>query len=128
MMFQGCKEDVLAPCEALLMGWRPENKEQMPAIGAKIFSVLEAQLPESGWVNGLPFPTVADLVCLNVTKGVIPIQAGLVRRGVSTPRPLRCAARTSRVAADNPELNRSSPTLRGPPAASTGPPPASSPS
>ena len=54
MMFQGCKEDVLAPCEALLMGWRPENKEKMPSIGDKIFSVLEAQIPESGWVNGLP--------------------------------------------------------------------------
>ena len=38
--------------------------------------------PTTAWLLPSPqFPTVADLVCLNVTKGMIPIQAGLTTGG-----------------------------------------------
>ena len=41
----------------------------------KWLTVLEAKIPTEGFINGLPFPTVADLAVYNICTGYIPFGA-----------------------------------------------------
>lgn len=49
--------------------------EDIAVLGDKWFPVIESRLPAEGFINGLVFPTVADLAVLNIARGFIPFGA-----------------------------------------------------
>lgn len=51
------------------------NKDEILAIIDKFFIVLEGILPDDGFVNGLDFPTVADLAVVNAVEAYMPFGA-----------------------------------------------------
>eukprot|EP00566_Odontella_aurita_P023589 CAMPEP_0113544146 /NCGR_PEP_ID=MMETSP0015_2-20120614/10550_1 /TAXON_ID=2838 /ORGANISM="Odontella" /LENGTH=205 /DNA_ID=CAMNT_0000444381 /DNA_START=103 /DNA_END=720 /DNA_ORIENTATION=- /assembly_acc=CAM_ASM_000160 len=52
-----------------------KDKEKIQANADKYFPVLEEILPEDGFVNGLDYPTVADLAILNICEAYMPFKA-----------------------------------------------------
>mmetsp|Transcript_29467 Transcript_29467/g.62553 ORF Transcript_29467/g.62553 Transcript_29467/m.62553 type:complete len:206 (+) Transcript_29467:39-656(+) len=67
------KETILgALCKPLFGG---KDKEGIQAVVDKFYPVLEGLLPESGFVNGLDYPTVADLAILNICEAYMPFGA-----------------------------------------------------
>merc|ERR1712008_301641 len=52
------------------------------------FPLMEASIPAEGFINGMGFPTVADLVVLNIKTGYMPFGAAMPRSS-STPRSRR---------------------------------------
>merc|ERR1712008_143886 len=90
------KETYCAALSPLLFG--DKNKEDIRAVIEKYFPVLEEILPESGFVNGLDYPTVADLAVLNICEGYIMYGAaykyGEVDLGKEFPKLLAHSDRT----------------------------------
>ena len=81
--FQFCqlKESyIMAFGMPLFVGMTPEErasgfgsqKETFMPLYEKHFSVLEGILPETGFVNGLDYPTPADLAIVNICEGYMP--------------------------------------------------------
>lgn len=72
------KEDALAGTAKVL--FNPELKakaaEELPPHFNKWYPVFESLLPDDGFINGLPYPTAADLAVLNVCRGFMPFGAG----------------------------------------------------
>ena len=50
-------------------------------------TVFETSLPADSFINGLEFPTVADLACFNITTGYMPFGAALKFAGYDTAFP-----------------------------------------
>lgn len=73
-MFAAIKEDLMQGGAPYLFG-KPNGPEELPPILNKIFTLVEDQCPESGYVNGLDFPTKADLTVVNLVKGFMPYAA-----------------------------------------------------
>eukprot|EP00533_Pseudo-nitzschia_delicatissima_P012435 CAMPEP_0197274532 /NCGR_PEP_ID=MMETSP1432-20130617/12814_1 /TAXON_ID=44447 /ORGANISM="Pseudo-nitzschia delicatissima, Strain UNC1205" /LENGTH=214 /DNA_ID=CAMNT_0042740337 /DNA_START=50 /DNA_END=694 /DNA_ORIENTATION=+ len=51
------------------------KKDEILEVIDKYFSVLEGILPDDGFINGLDFPTPADLAVLNVVEAYMPFGA-----------------------------------------------------
>ena len=75
MMFAQIKADINASTESLL--FKKIGPDELKPIAEKWYGVLEKLLPEEGFINGLSFPTVADLAVLVIAKGCMPFQAAL---------------------------------------------------
>lgn len=74
-MFGQIKADINGSTESLL--FKKIQPEDLPPIAEKWYGVIEGLLPDTGFVNGLAFPTVADLAVLVIAKGCMPFQAAL---------------------------------------------------
>lgn len=81
MMFSLIKEDTLQPCEKLL--FKKISAEDLAAVMPKQYGTIEDLLPDSGFVNGLDHPTVADLAVVVVSTGCMPFQAACTMAGVA---------------------------------------------
>lgn len=66
-MYAGIKEDMLAGCANAI--FRTKIAEDVTKVLDKWFGLMEASFPTEGFLNGLAFPTVADLAVLNTTTG-----------------------------------------------------------
>jgi glutathione S-transferase len=77
MMFCSIKEDVLAGCAKAIFANKDKSNcpTDVPTHCDKWFAVVESLCPASGFVNGKPFPTAADLAVLNMTTGYMPFGA-----------------------------------------------------
>ena len=74
-VFANIKEDVQQATPKFLFG--PDDvkatvKEAAPPIFKKAYDIAEGLCPESGFVNGLDWPTKADLAILNMARGATP--------------------------------------------------------
>jgi len=84
LMFQEIRSDINAATESLL--FKKIEAEALPPIMEKSYAMVEGLLPESGFINGLDFPTPADLAVLVITKGCMPFRAAPHLAGC-TPTP-----------------------------------------
>ena len=75
VMFSQIKADINAATESLL--FKKIGPEELTPIAEKFYNVLESLIPEEGYINGLDYPTVADLAVLVIAKGCMPFQAAL---------------------------------------------------
>jgi len=71
--FASLKESCLMAFGTPLLSGK--DTEKIQAAADKWFPVLEGILPESGFVNGLDYPTVADLAILNICEAYMPFKA-----------------------------------------------------
>jgi len=79
---------------------KAEGVEDITALGDKWFPIIEGRLPAEGFINGLAFPTVADLAMLNVARGFMPFGAAYLLGGYNVcARFPKFAAHVNRVAA-----------------------------
>eukprot|EP00547_Thalassionema_nitzschioides_P007595 CAMPEP_0194207228 /NCGR_PEP_ID=MMETSP0156-20130528/6032_1 /TAXON_ID=33649 /ORGANISM="Thalassionema nitzschioides, Strain L26-B" /LENGTH=205 /DNA_ID=CAMNT_0038933941 /DNA_START=55 /DNA_END=672 /DNA_ORIENTATION=- len=69
------KETCLGAVAKPLFGGK--DKEGIQAAWKKFLPVVEGILPKEGFVNGLDFPTVADLAIVNITMAYMPFGASL---------------------------------------------------
>jgi len=101
--FQMCciKEDALSGIASLVFNPAMKEKlaEEIPKVANKWYPVIEKMIPEDGFFNGLPYPTAADLVVLNICRGFMPFGAGAKMAGVDLtaayPKMLAHAARVA---------------------------------
>ena len=77
VMFSQIKADINAATENLL--FKKIVPEELTPIVEKFYTALESLIPDEGgrYINGLDFPTVADLAVLVIAKGCMPFQAAL---------------------------------------------------
>ncbi len=81
VQFCQLKETYLGSFAKPLFGMSAEDrasgakKDEVLAVIDKFFSVLEGILPDDGFINGLEFPTPADLAVLNVVEAYMPFGA-----------------------------------------------------
>jgi len=80
-MFMSIKEDVVAGCAKIIFGDRSLAPAETPKVVDKWFTVIEGLVPEKGFVNGLEFPTVADLAVLNIARGYMPFGSAYKHSG-----------------------------------------------
>lgn len=77
-MFCKFKEEMVAgytAIDAIILAGEAQKAAEMDDIadlGDKWFPVIEGRLPADGFINGLDFPTAADLAVLNIATGFIP--------------------------------------------------------
>lgn len=72
------KEDIVAGLVGVLFGpKKAEAPVHLAPVLDKWFPVLESLLPNEGFVNGMPYPTAADLVVLNICEGFMPFGAAI---------------------------------------------------
>jgi hypothetical protein len=79
------KEDLLALVAGPLFGGADKEKmesEVNPKVEEKL-ALLEGILPAEGYVNGLPFPTLADFAIYNMYAGYMPFGA-FIKKGGNT--------------------------------------------
>ena len=74
LMFGQIKADLNAATESLL--FKKIKPEELPPIVEKWYGIIEGLLPETGFINGLATPTMADLAVLVIAQGCMPFQAG----------------------------------------------------
>jgi len=66
-MYAAIKEDMLAGCAKVI--FTTKNKDDVVTLLDKWFSLMESNFSADGFINGLAFPTVADLAVLNIVTG-----------------------------------------------------------
>ena len=67
-MYAGIKEEMLSNCAKALFTTK-NGEDVTKLLDDRWFPLLEASIPAEGFINGLAFPTVADLVVLNIKTG-----------------------------------------------------------
>lgn len=108
-MFCRIKEDAYKGLSDLMMGLTTDimsNEREMAIILANIgkvgdewFTLVEEKLPVEGFVQGLRFPTVADLAVLNMQKAFMPFGAMCTIGGYDTSAKFpKFAAHVARIA------------------------------
>uniref|UniRef100_A0A7S0FZK3 Glutathione S-transferase n=1 Tax=Pyrodinium bahamense TaxID=73915 RepID=A0A7S0FZK3_9DINO len=79
MQYAGIKEEVLLNCAKAIFTTRKADPakatEDIVALLDKWMAIFEDKVPEEGFMQGLGFPTVADLALLNITTGYMPFGA-----------------------------------------------------
>lgn len=80
LMFMLTKADINAQTESLL--FEKITPDDLVPMMDKALPMIEGLLPDSGYVNGLAFPTVADLAVMVITTGCMPFQAAMTVAGV----------------------------------------------
>lgn len=78
-MFQLIKSDINGATESLL--FKKIEAEDLPPVMEKWYGIIEGLLPASGFINGLEYPTPADLAVLVIAKGCMPFQAAPTMAG-----------------------------------------------
>eukprot|EP00956_Cyclotella_meneghiniana_P044775 scaffold335539_cov79-Cyclotella_meneghiniana.AAC.1 len=63
-----------------------KDKDGIQAVAKKYFPIIEGILPASGFVNGLDYPTVADLAVVVICEEYMPIGAALKHGEVDLAR------------------------------------------
>eukprot|EP00932_Pfiesteria_piscicida_P001279 SRR837773.11247.p1 GENE.SRR837773.11247~~SRR837773.11247.p1 ORF type:complete len:159 (+),score=54.86 SRR837773.11247:33-479(+) len=97
-MYAGIKEDVLAGCvQHIFSGDRETAKVEIPKLFDRFLQILEDKVPETGFVQGLDYPTVADLAVLNTVTGFMPFGAAAVLAGYDLGKWKKVAALAQRV-------------------------------
>lgn len=74
-MFAWTKDEVIAALNKIVLGGLSNDlnsSKHIEQIFDRFLGSLEELVPTSGYVNGLSFPTVADLVLLNITEARVP--------------------------------------------------------
>jgi hypothetical protein len=71
--FCSIKESCLGLFAKHLFG--DKDKDAIQAVANKYFPIIEGILPDSGFVNRLDYPTVADLAIVNICEGYMPFGA-----------------------------------------------------
>ena len=79
LMFALTKADINSQAESLL--FQKITKEDLVPMMDKTLPMIEGLLPDSGFINGLSFPTVADLAVMVVAQGCMPFQAAMTMAG-----------------------------------------------
>jgi len=97
MQFACIKEDVIAGFAKILFS--DKNPESIKEVMAKWFPLIEGILPESGFVNGLEFPTMADLSLVILADGYMPFGAAYKIAGEDTTQYAKFTAHVERVKA-----------------------------
>lgn len=75
-MFAATKEDIVVGCAKVLFGneeAKAQAKKSIPAVLDKFLDPIEKMLPASGFTNGMPYPTTADLALLNIVECEVPV-------------------------------------------------------
>lgn len=67
-MYAGIKEEMLSNCAKALFTTK-NGEDVTKLLDDRWFPLMEASIPAEGFINGLAFPTVADLAVLNITTG-----------------------------------------------------------
>ena len=67
-MYAGIKEEMLSGCAKALFTTK-KGEDVTKLLDERWLPLMEASIPAEGFINGLAFPTVADLAVLNVTTG-----------------------------------------------------------
>lgn len=79
MMFMNIKEEILANCAKAIFTTQKTSKDtaigDINALFDKWFGIFEEKIPNEGYIQGLEYPTPADLAVLNVTIGFMPFGA-----------------------------------------------------
>ena len=79
--FCSIKETCLGSFAKHLFG--DKDKDAIQAVANKYFPIIEGILPESGFINGLDYPTVADLAIVVMCEGYMPFGATYKCGGVN---------------------------------------------
>mmetsp|Transcript_4883 Transcript_4883/g.7119 ORF Transcript_4883/g.7119 Transcript_4883/m.7119 type:complete len:223 (-) Transcript_4883:81-749(-) len=76
MMYMGIKEELLHNCAIAISTTQKADKDaavaDICALLDKWGAVFEDQLPAEGFIQGLPYPTSADLALLSITTSYLP--------------------------------------------------------
>lgn len=81
-MFAATKEDMIQGVAKILFSPDKSNAAtDVPKVFNAFLPILEGLVPATGFVNGLEFPTMADLAILNIVEGYMPFGAGLKLAG-----------------------------------------------
>lgn len=104
-MYQGIKEELLMNCAKAIFTTKKTSEEQakkdVNELLDKWLGIFEEQLPASGFINGLEFPTAADLALLNITKpGFMPFGAAAKMAGYDFGKWSKVKALCDKAAAD----------------------------
>mmetsp|Transcript_70858 Transcript_70858/g.196858 ORF Transcript_70858/g.196858 Transcript_70858/m.196858 type:complete len:213 (-) Transcript_70858:138-776(-) len=97
-MFCCIKEDVIGGCVKIIYGDKSLADEEVPKNFDKFFTVVEGLVPASGFINGLSFPTPADLAVYNMNTGFMPF-VKVMQLGNYTPNYPKIKALIDRTAA-----------------------------
>jgi len=81
-MYCGIKEEILFNCAKAI--FTTKSVEDVTKLLDKWVPLLEQNVPAHGFINGLAFPTVADLAVLNITTGFMPFGAAMKMAGFDT--------------------------------------------
>ena len=77
MMFMGIKEEILHNCAKAVFTTQQADKAKaiadITSLFDRWFEVFEDQIPTEGFIQGLPYPTPADLALLNITIAYMPM-------------------------------------------------------
>lgn len=82
LMYMLTKADINSQTESLL--FKKITPEDLVPMMDKVLPMLEGLVPESGFINGLDFPTPADLAVLVIMQGCMPFQAAMTVAGCPT--------------------------------------------
>lgn len=78
-MYQGVKEEILLNCAKAIFTTQKTDKDKAKQdiidLFDKWFAIFEAKVPSDGFIQGLDFPTPADLAVLNITVAFMPFGA-----------------------------------------------------
>jgi len=83
LMFQCIKADINVPTENLL--FKKITADELTPILEKTYAMIEGLLPEKGFINGLEYPTPADLAVMVISAGCMPFQAAPRVAGFTFP-------------------------------------------
>mmetsp|Transcript_22313 Transcript_22313/g.34217 ORF Transcript_22313/g.34217 Transcript_22313/m.34217 type:complete len:223 (+) Transcript_22313:110-778(+) len=104
MMFMGIKEEILHNCAIAIFTTQKADKDaaaaDICALLDKWGAVFEDQIPAEGFIQGLPYPTPADLALLNITIGYMPFGSAKNLAGYDFGKWEKVAALLERVKAD----------------------------
>jgi len=103
-MYQAIKEDILAACAKAVFTTQKTDKtkakEDVTSLLDKWFALFEEKVPYSGFIQGLGFPTPADLAILNITIAFMPFGAAVKLAGYDFNKWPKVKALCDRTAAD----------------------------
>jgi len=78
-MYQAIKEEMLLNCAKAVFTTQKADKDKakqdVTELFDKWFTIFEAKVPSDGFIQGLDFPTPADLSLLNITIAFMPFGA-----------------------------------------------------
>ena len=80
-MFALIKGDVNVPTENVL--FKKITPADLKPIMEKYYGIIESQMPDDGFINGLSYPTPADLAVVVICTGCMPFQAASHMSGVA---------------------------------------------
>mmetsp|Transcript_3231 Transcript_3231/g.10693 ORF Transcript_3231/g.10693 Transcript_3231/m.10693 type:complete len:218 (+) Transcript_3231:72-725(+) len=92
-MFCCTKEDSILSFGRLVFRAPETCPEEVPKVIDKLYAFLESRVPaDGGYVNGLEFPTLADLVVFNMIRAMMPHNAAfkLAGAGVAESLEAKC--------------------------------------